>query len=413
MKGIKKVKRTQKTYTLSDFMSNTAGGKNLNFYSEGIKSSSNVSAINLSLPFETSPKSIHYVDKHLFAKYEEGLYELKDSGDGIVAQKQFGKLCATVIKVSGQDRILFADDNGNATLYGQSGFSDVSMPKTTSMAVAKDRLFSAYKNCVIAHEVYNFDEATMPLTPYATFNTSINDGDIIKICEYKDDLYVFCKSAIYRLTSDTESIDFILEKICSSPIKIMENSIRRVCDKIFFLSNGILYAFDGQKINIVNCLINNKIKKCNGTSIKNGRLIISYIDNDDERGIFVYDTIRKEEEFLNFSTDKIADSGIIFSDNLLLSLFEENGEYLCGEWISKRLTAGEIDTKNLVKISAHVGSECTLCLVGENGEKKITLKKGNNSFLLNYDTVDFYLKLNWEDKDFFIKNITLKYTVRG
>ncbi len=413
MKGIEKVKRAQKTYTLSDFKSKTARAINLNFSKNGIKSSSSVSQINLSIPFDTSPESIHYLDERLFFKYNDGLYELKESGDGQSIQKQFGKLCATVIKVSGQNRILFADDNGNAVLHGQSGFSDVSMPKTTSMAVVKDRLFSAYQNCVTAHDGYDFEEATIPLTPYATFNTSSSDGKILQLCEYKDCLYVFCESAIYRIISDTESIDFILEKICSSPIKILENSVKRNFDKIFFISNGILYAFDGQKISSVNCLMNNKIKKCNGITKKDGKLIISYLDNDDQMGIFVYDTVSGEEEFLGYSTDKIADNGIILSENLLFSLFEDEGEFSGGEWISKRLTAGEIGAKNLVKISAYVGSKCLLTLVGENGEKKITLKKGNNTFMLNYDTTDFCLKLTWKDKEFFVKNITLKYTVRG
>ncbi len=70
-------------------------------------------------------------------------------------------------------------------------------------------------------------------------------GDILKLESFLNYLFIFRENGIYRLTAYGDPSDFVLKKVFCDTGYIYKDTIVQCADKIIFLAEEGLYAFDG------------------------------------------------------------------------------------------------------------------------------------------------------------------------
>ncbi len=161
-----------------------------------------------------------------------------------------GRVSAVNYRLDGEDVFLISSEYGSLWLYdGVNSPEEIeSAPAITSMCIHYERLFATTGG--ESNKVW-FSDDFNPLN----WNVSMTEGGFIELVDdagranrvisFLDHVYIFRDYGINRLTAYGDQSEFTLTKLFVSTGRIFADTVAVYGDKVIFLAEDGLYAFDG------------------------------------------------------------------------------------------------------------------------------------------------------------------------
>lgn len=197
-----------------------------------------------------------YDDRVVVQTDENKLYYTKvfevDSWHEIGGISFSGEACAVNYNYDGNDVLLLCSDANGLTVLNDTTVTVVnSALKFTSLAVHYERIYGTVngkRNQVWFSD--NFDPTDWVVSGtgagYVTFADEC--GDVLSVVSFLGYLYVFREHGIFRLTAYGDQSEFSLKKVFIDTGMIYKATIAICGDKIIFLAEEGLFAFDGYDV---------------------------------------------------------------------------------------------------------------------------------------------------------------------
>ena len=163
-----------------------------------------------------------------------------------------GNVEAVNYRFNGEDILLLAtEDSKLYYLKGDTAYACDDAPKFASITVHNERVFG----CVNGAKTRlwfsdDFDPTNWDVNAQDAGFIEFADecGNLIKVISFLGYLYVFRDYGIFRLTAYGDQSTFVLKKVFIDTGRIYKNSIVLCGDKIIFLADEGLFAFDGYEV---------------------------------------------------------------------------------------------------------------------------------------------------------------------
>lgn len=152
-------------------------------------------------------------------------------------------------RLYGEDVILLCPSDGNMVVYnGDTHYSVESSPHITSAAVHYERLFASSAGESVS---VNFSDDLDP-TNWSTDLTAggfiqlVDDGGrVLKVVSFLGYVYIFRERGISRLIAYADQSDFSVSSLFTLGGRIYADTVQLCGDRILFMADDGLYAFDG------------------------------------------------------------------------------------------------------------------------------------------------------------------------
>ena len=163
-----------------------------------------------------------------------------------------GDIEAVNYRFNGEDILLLATENDKLYyLKGDTAYSSDDAPKFASITVHSERVFG----CVNGAKTRlwfsdDFDPTNWDVNAQDAGFVEFADecGNLVKIISFLGYLYIFRDYGIFRLTAFGDQSAFVLKKVFTDTGRIYKKSIVLCGDKIIFLADEGLFAFDGYEV---------------------------------------------------------------------------------------------------------------------------------------------------------------------
>ena len=195
-----------------------------------------------------------YKDKVIAAR---GTEVFKLGSSGAVSSIDTGRTSAgrydfDVYNMSGTEKIIWADGANNASSYDNSSVTDIS----GTGAPANPKYVKIFKNHAFYAGMSATPQKIIFSAPYAEGEFSAAKGagsisvtsDIVGLKVFREQLYIFCTNAIFRLVGNSIS-DFQMQPVTTNVGCVAPQSIQEVGGDIIFLSaDGLRTVAGTEKI---------------------------------------------------------------------------------------------------------------------------------------------------------------------
>lgn len=284
---------------------------------------------------------------------------------------------------------------------------------STAACVFKDRVFCAVEPFTVRYGA--------PLKPTA-FGESINDGGricfpsergkIVALVPFREKIFVFYEYAIASLEAAGAARDFLFEKLSYHGGRIFGDSVG-VCsvggEKIFFLAEDGLYAFDGSKAESICADL--KISPLRGEQVCNhacfeGKYFLRFPDVNGEKRAVVVDA-ETEKGYYAFAPEglcSVGGRGFCSSDSRVRTLAFD-GDLPKGETYTFSATGQTFGVRGVKTLKTLVfEGEGTFGVCVSNGRKEKTVD-------LQFEEGVAKAKIGLKGKAFSLKFVLTKGTL--
>ena len=163
-----------------------------------------------------------------------------------------GDIEAVNYRFNGEDILLLAtEDDKLYYLKGDTAYSSDEAPRFASITVHNERVFG----CVNGAKTRvwfsdDFDPTNWDVNAQDAGFIEFADecGNLVKVISFLGYLFIFRDYGIFRLTAYGDQSTFVLKKVFTDTGRIYKNSIVLCGDKIIFLADEGLFAFDGYDV---------------------------------------------------------------------------------------------------------------------------------------------------------------------
>ncbi len=175
-------------------------------------------------------------------------------------------------RLNGKDVIVFSSAEDSMAVYdGQTVKRIATAPKITSMCMHYERLFAIVKgqpNSLWFSD--NLDPTNWQVSSDGAGYVDMVDerGALLKVVSFLDYLYVFRNNGIARVTAYADQTQFSASQLFVSSGKIYPDTVTVCGDRILFLAEDGLYAFDGLSTTKVLQNLDLLFRNCDNTHAK-------------------------------------------------------------------------------------------------------------------------------------------------
>ena len=274
--------------------------------------------------------------------------------------------------------------------------------------------------CLIANgkDVYftgNYDFENSAFTGYSgKLCVEDGSGDVKGMCEYDGSVLIFCENAVYRLSTDQDTI-FELKKLAVTVWGVVDGSVKCTGGEVYFLCDNKLCVYKGSSVTQLSSLMDSKyIQRTGVPALWGDKYVIPVmVWGQAESDLIVYDGAEKSSVVIRAYSDVIGDGGFLV-DNIHLrvhQLSEREGQ-AHGErvWISENLDFSSMKKKSLVEIGLYLSAPALLYVNGEFGNITYYLEEGYTVKRLNAYSRCFNFQLSSYSDDFSARDFYVKYT---
>ncbi len=163
-----------------------------------------------------------------------------------------GDVEAVNYRYNGEDILLLASkDDQLYYIKGNVAYACNEAPHFASITIHSERVFGAVngaKTRLWFSDDFNPANWTIDLAGAGFVEFADECGNIVKVISFLGYLYVFRDYGIFRLTAYGDQESFVLKKVFTDTGRIYKNSIVLAGDKIIFLADEGLFAFDGYDV---------------------------------------------------------------------------------------------------------------------------------------------------------------------
>lgn len=414
MQAISSVSLSKKQFRINDFKALANTYENAIVQKDGVYSG--YGYVKLSHKVDTDRvEKLYRVGNRLFVYYNEGiLYECATSGVKNPLQISSTPVITEVI-YQGNQCVLIGSSSGDAYIYYNNAYEKIeNAPKANCITFHNGRLFAAYLNTITFSAPFDLDNNTAVFLGGGTINVAPSSGAVVGFYKQDDKLYVICNYAVYRLTTNGESIDFKFEKLPMPSLDVLQGSVCSLFDVCLFISKEKIYELKGAKLTCV-CSLPKMIKGCNYyDSAVMQEVYLFPVYKDSEIYIYAYDYFSGGESLIKADCLTVAKDGYTIDQSGVVKRIDLLGNIAAPiKYQSQPLNFDSLKKKTAFSLSAFVGNRCELTLTSEYGEVVLTLKKGYNRRRFNLDGEEFTLNIENAGLGFYLSDLRLDYVNRG
>jgi len=316
--------------------------------------------------------------------------------------------------------LLVFDDDGLQIWDGNVVEKINNVPVLCDAVMYYERIFGIDKTDKTLLRFCNVQDPTVWINESGNFDyirLDDNFGEIKKLVVLNDDMFVFGKNKIAKITATSSPQNFFVQKVFAFDGEIFKDSISLCGDSIAFCNNDGIFVFDGNKIVYVSDGFKNRfVSTQNASCFFDGKYFLSckfdFCDNRRigcEKGHFVnnavviYDFAKNKlcfargmdvccfavaDDKLLFVSDgkvgQVSDSGLLFGTPLQKVWQSEYGDFgVTGKKVVKNVQLFSLS--NLVlKIFAD-DKTYNFCINGKKSLQKIKLGVSGNIFKICFE----------------------------
>jgi hypothetical protein len=160
-----------------------------------------------------------------------------------------GVACGLNYHADDKDLFLLFGYYGGMYIYDGEDFESCpSAPGFDSVCVHYGRVYgtvSRGENKVYFSDELNPSNWNVSMTEAGYISFPDQGGKVSKVVSFNDYVFIFRQNGIHRLTAYTDFTEFKLTKVWSTASRIYGDTVTLCGDKIIFLADDGLYAFDG------------------------------------------------------------------------------------------------------------------------------------------------------------------------
>ena len=199
-------------------------------------------------------------------------------------------------------------------------------------------------------------------------------GEIVALSSYKEKLIIVCKKRILTLSFEKDGL-YSLDSLEGNEINVDKKSVKKIGDKIFFVSKDNLFAI-GDKISKCESMLNKKgfIVYDNAFSF-NGCYVLP-IQKDGKRWLYLYDTENGCDYLLKNGNLAFCDGGFAIDRENGFSYQLQDGVNGYCRIKSKTTNFNENGKKHLTLLTAYSEYPLTVKIEGDFGEKEYQFLSG-------------------------------------
>lgn len=250
------------------------------------------------------------------------------------------------------------------------------------------------------------------------FSTGINEGgyitlpsdsgDIIKVLSSGDKVVAVCKYAVYQLDFKGEKTDYSLTKLITPFIEVKENSVVKIGEIIYFVSNNKVYSIKEKTVSFFELKNNLTNTVINSSGCFDGYFAMCY-EVSGVKYLLAVDTELKSETLL---------TGLSCISNRLGYAVNESENKLYKLTLNCFVDGGSISSnlncnlkKTVLSLSGKVVGSATLVISGEFGSKSFNIKDGTFFRNCKLASTDFSFLITDPSSDFSMSEITITYFI--
>lgn len=287
----------------------------------------------------------------------------------------------------------------------------VGVPKSTTVASFKDGLYFGYKRRIFACLNKDF---TLFNTDFLSFETIAIPQrlDVIeKLIPLKGGLLAVCKRGFALIERKSDELGLSFTPLDVDPVKIEEDTVVKIGEEIFFLSNGRLCVYKSQKVEVLASLLDGEaFTKISHAGASGDYYLLPGIFFDGDIGLFVYDTKNNQCTFVDFREKLITTDGVVLEKDGKLGSIKKDGQTTCA-WQSVETDFEEENKKTIYQIYVKCSGNCTLTVTGDKRSKTFSLKKGGNLLNVNLYAQNFGFGFEGDKTAFPITALKVKYGI--
>lgn len=395
-------------YKVDDF-------KKITYYATNVVLSDKVCATDITFNFlctmSGSLVKSYYVDNRFFMySTNKRLYEYLNYRL-VTALIDITKPLITDVVINGNKEILIIE---STTAYILNKKITFTFPYGTCIAKYDGRLFVGDALNVYFSNVFNFTEYSTNIENAGFLSVNKEDGEILELVSFNDCMYVVCKNAIYKLKISSEG-EFEFKKCEIDYLNILENSVKKIGKKIYFISQKKLCEFDGNSFKRINGDFDRFLGGATESATATKSFYSIKIMINETVNFLVYDTLTGNHHYIwNDGVGKIGENGYLFvSKFLTVYQIDYNKNMQVFSWYSNEIDFGTTKKKTLFEIRITADQPLPLMIEGDFGAKMLPLKQGENVIKLGLTSKRFKMSVSIESYTFEIGDMKFKYKIVG
>ncbi len=395
-----------KTFKMKDFAKYSEVSPNLDIDKE-IKTANYSITLLKKAPDLT--ENAYFVGNRLFVYTSDNfIYEYKNySFVKLEECLSMPKLFAVII--DGKEEILVITDQAYILGKNQIKFTLPSLERLTNY---NNRLFYSNKKNIYFSDAFDVGNFTMDISNSGYISVPSRDGTIVELVSYEDNLFVFCKQAIYVLNISVND-DFTFTRCNTCALNIMDKSVAKVGNEIFFISDNRLCSYKNGKVEIQQTNFENMFQDSALTAIGYKENYAIIFSTHNQNNVYMFDTINRRDYVLTCQRCEFIGDKYLY-DSVSNQIYQFNNKNLESKvWTSKTIDFGVHYKKAITEIGMYASSNALFYVFSDCGNSCFTLKQGNNYIKLNLEGKRFYFRIFPSSQDVLLKDFQIKYRIIG
>ena len=353
-------------------------------------------------------KRLYRVKDIVFYYTKDGnLYKALKSGDLLIANVGSIIPVPCEVKHNGEDKILFV---GEKTCFADGTQFDL-LPAEVA-EVHCGGLYTAMNNVITLPSKFDYELNQTSLDVLGTISINEKSGKVLRLISNKDHLLIICEQAIYSLKTLGETFEYQLEKLALPIFDVNEQSIVKMGDSILMVSGKKLVKLYDGKLEILNSHLNSLDFKLTNYGSQNGSMYFLPVSINGSNAIYIYDISEQAQCFFSFY-GMVAENGYMVASNNAVYIISK-GQSNDKKTIKSKTIDFSSDNYKALKGISLISDTTGECVInGDFGKRVFKLEQGFNKFNFNLRSKTFAFEFMSDKVDFLIKNINLKYSIKG
>ncbi|MGI6701013.1 MAG: hypothetical protein ACOX3U_00875 [Christensenellales bacterium] len=183
-------------------------------------------------------------------KFYETKFFFSDSFHELAGIETAGRVNTASYRLNGNDVLLISSEYGKLWVYDGENppYSVDNSPEISSMCIHYERLFATTggeKNQVWFSDDFDPTNWNISMKEGGFIEFSDDAGRANKVISFLDHIYIFRDYGINRLTAYGSQNEFTMSRLFISSGRIYPDTVAAGGDRVFFLADDGVYAFDG------------------------------------------------------------------------------------------------------------------------------------------------------------------------
>ena len=315
------------------------------------------------------------------------------------------------VLIDGKKEILIIEKQSASILKKDITFS---FPFGTAIAKYDGRIFVANGQNIYFSNIFNFTEYSTNIENAGFLSVNDEDGSVLELIEFGNCLFVICKKAIYKLTISNQC-DFTFSKCELDYLDILQESVKKVGNSIYFISQSKLCEFNGSSFKRISGEFDRHLKTATGSATTTEGLYSIKILIKSTEIFFVYNTFTGKHHYVcEDGGGSMGENGYVFIREYgMLKKITSNNILHLFNWESKEIDFSSPNKKTLLELRIKTKEELILTIQGDFGKKELHLVEGDNIKKFNLTSKSFKFSASLEANDFLIEDMNFKYSILG